>query len=91
METADYTVLQAKRITAVINFIPANGKMTCVCVASENTSAVLCAFLVCARHVSFSGRRAFGACVRLLVFLLVNASSAYGCGSVGVRFSAALT
>lgn len=91
METADYTVLQAKRITAVINLISANGKTTCVCVVTESTSAVLCAPLMCAPHVSSSGRRAFGRVRVLARFPLVNASPAYGCGSVGVRFSAALT
>lgn len=88
METADYTVLQAKRITAVINLISANGKTPCVCVVTEKkTSAVLCAPLMCPPQAAVR----LGACARLLVSLLVNASPAYGRGSVGVRFSAALT
>lgn len=47
---ADYTVLQAKRIMAVINLITANGKMTCVCVVIENMSPV-CVYLSCVYYM----------------------------------------
>lgn len=45
METADYTVLQAKRMIAVINLITANGKMVCVamCCIRDNVRC-LCVF-----------------------------------------------
>lgn len=81
VETADYAVLQAKRIMAVFNLITANGKMTCVCVCCDwEHEPCLCVFIMCVLHVCL--------CV---YSLLVNASSAHGCGSAWVRFSAALT
>lgn len=67
METAISSLLQAKRMIAVINLIAANGRMLCVCVVFRIISAV-CVYKVC--HVSQ---------VHIaLTCVLVSAASAYG-------------
>lgn len=87
METADYGVLHAKRIMAVINLIAANGKMVCA-LPMEKVSALwshalamrctalrspVCILAMCA---------CVCACVCLCVYsLLANTSPASGCGS----------
>lgn len=90
METADYTVLQAKRMMGVINLIRANGKMAHVCVyvcvalcCVKEHEGCLCVFVMCACVLYLPtcivcARVCVGVCV---YFLLVNASSAHGRGS----------
>lgn len=65
METGDYTVLQAKRMIAVINLITANGKIACACDVFEKTSSV-CVYLSCV-HVSFVCPCAFSVCVCVFI------------------------
>lgn len=50
METADYGVLHAKRIMAVINLIAANGKMVCALLMEKVSALWSRAFAV--RHVT---------------------------------------
>ncbi len=64
---ADYTVLRAKRMIAVINLITANGKMACVCVVFETMRAV-CVYVSCV-HMSFVCPCALCVCVCACVCL----------------------
>lgn len=66
---ADYTVLQAKRMIAVINLITANGKRVHVCAVFENMSTV-CVYLSCV-HVSFACPCALCVCVFMPCWLML--------------------
>ena len=70
METADYTVLQAKRMMGVINLIRANGKMAHACVVFKNMRAV-CVCLSCV-HVYLICPHASCVCVCVCVCVFIS-------------------